>query len=84
MNAVAISNPFAGRCVYTIVRTRPMRPAIRAATSAENADNSPAQKKIVPLTANESPNRFCNHTTSSAVITNPPPNESTLNSTASR
>ena len=28
-----------------------MRPAMRAATNAENADSNPAQKKIAPLTA---------------------------------
>jgi hypothetical protein len=61
-----------------------MRPAMRAATNAEKADSNPAQKKIAPLTASDSPKRFCSHTTSRAVMTKPPPNESTLNSTANR
>src|SRR5262249_5613897 len=49
MKAVRISRPLAGRWVKTIVRTSPMRRAIWTATSAENADRMPAQKKTAPL-----------------------------------
>src|SRR6187431_1698984 len=44
MNAVRISRPLAGRWVNTIVRTSPMREAMRTATRAENAERIPAQK----------------------------------------
>ena len=84
MNAVRMRRPFAGRWVNTIVRTRPIRPARRTAASWEKAANNPAQKKTAPLTASDKPNRRCSQSTTSAVITNPPPNASRLNSAASR
>ena len=65
MNAARISRPLAGRWVKTIVRTRPMRRAMRTATSAENADSTPAQKNTAPLTASDRPKRFCSHSTTS-------------------
>ena len=61
-----------------------MRRARRTATSAENADSRPAQKNTAPLTASDRPNRRCSHSTTSAVITKPPPNASRLNSAARR
>ena len=84
MNAARISSPLAGRWVNTIVRTSPMRRAMRTATSAENAESTPAQKNTAPLTAIDRPKRRCSHSTSSAVMTKPPPNESRLNRAASR
>ena len=84
MNAARTSRPLAGRWVNTIVRTSPMRRAMRTATSAENADSTPAQKNTAPATAIDMSKRRCNHSTSRAVITKPPPNASRLNSAASR
>ncbi len=84
MNAARTSKPLAGRWVKTIVRTSPIRSAMRTATRAENADSTPAQKNTVPLTAIDRSKRRCNHRTSIAVITKPPPNESRLNSAANR
>ena len=73
-----------GKCVNTIVLTRPMRRAIRAAIRYENAESTPVQKKIVAATATESSNRSKSHSASNDCTTKPPPKASRLKSDASR
>ena len=48
-NGIATRHRLAGRCVNTIVLTRPMRLAMRTATRYENALRTPVAKKIVPV-----------------------------------
>ena len=80
MSPASSRNTLAGRCVNTIVRTWPMRAASRAATNCDNAASRPAAKKIAPATWTGSANRRNSHRTSKDCTTNPPPNESRLNS----
>ena len=47
-NGIATRHRFAGRCVNTIVLTRPMRFAMRTATRYESALRMPVAKKSVP------------------------------------
>ena len=56
MSGTRISRTFDGRCVKTIVFTRPIRAAIRDADSDETAASRFAKKKIVPRTAGSTPN----------------------------
>jgi len=54
---ISISSTFDGRCVTTIVLTRPMRFASRDATSADSPANTLAAKKSVPSVFGSTPNR---------------------------
>ena len=83
MNGIAIRHRFAGRCVKTIVLTRPMRLAMRTATRKENAVSTPVQKKIVPAVASDSSKRWYSHSAIIDWTTKPPPNASRLKSAAS-
>src|SRR5581483_3423783 len=57
MSGTRISSRFEGRCVTTMVRTSPIRAAIRDAASADTPANTFAQKKIAPRIAGRTPNR---------------------------
>src|SRR6266581_1627361 len=48
---ISTSRRLEGKCVNTIVLTRPNRSAMRVATRYESAEKTPVQKKIVPATA---------------------------------
>src|SRR5439155_10880790 len=50
-NGIRISRTLDGKCVKTMVLTRPNRSAMRVATKYESAEKTPVQKKIVPATA---------------------------------
>ena len=52
-NAAAIRQKFAGRCVNTMVLTRPMRRASGAAASCDTALSSPVQKKNAPAAVSD-------------------------------
>src|SRR5688572_8308677 len=83
MNGTRIRNTLDGRCVNTIVFTKPIRRAIRTATRYENEASTPAQKKMVPATAVESWNLSKSHSTTIESSTRPPAKESRLKSAAS-
>src|SRR5262249_14758583 len=61
-----------GRCVKTIVRTRPIREAIHAAAKCEAVFAIRAPKKSRPMIASETPNRSKKKNERSAVVRNPP------------
>src|SRR2546425_12850481 len=52
-NGTSNNKTLDGRWVNTIVLTRPIRPAIRAASRYEKAENTPVQKKIIPASATD-------------------------------
>src|SRR5256886_9722653 len=51
ISGTRISRTFEGRCVNTMVLTRPKRAASREASNAETPANTLAQKKIMPSVA---------------------------------
>ena len=65
--------------VNTIVRIRPMRPAMRGANRAELAVSRPLQKNTAPDCAVESPNRSESQSTRIDCTAKPPPKASRLN-----
>ena len=60
MNGTRISRTFEGRCVNTIVSMRPIRAAIRPATSAETPARRLAAKRTAPISAGSAPKRRWN------------------------
>src|SRR5215470_12234706 len=54
------SSTLEGKCVKTIVLTRPKRNANREAARADSPANTLAQKKITPMAAGSIPNRRLN------------------------
>src|SRR5712691_8486927 len=83
MNGTRASSTFDGRWVNTMVLTRPMRWARRAATRYEMDEHTPVQKKMVPAVATESSKRWKSQRASNDWMTKPEPKESRLNSAAS-
>src|SRR5258705_6759652 len=83
MNGIATRHRFAGRCVNTIVLTRPMRLAMRTATRYEIDVRMPVQKKIAPAVAGDIANLWYSHSATIDCTTKPPPNASRLKSAAS-
>jgi hypothetical protein len=57
IKGISISSTFDGRCVTTIVLTRPMRLASRDATNAENPAKTFAAKNTAPSVFGSTPNR---------------------------
>src|SRR6185437_13824635 len=82
-HAARIRKTLDGRCVNTIVLTKPKRAASRAVTKYENAAHRPVTKKITPAVPGERPKRWNSHSASSAFTTKPPPKASTENKAAS-
>ena len=60
-----IKQTFDGRCVKTIVFTRPIRRASRAAIGYENADRTPDQKNKEPAAVSDRPKWSNSHRASS-------------------
>ena len=83
-NAASTRHTLAGRWVKTMVLSKPMRRATIGAARREPALSNPAQKKNAPACASDSPNRCSSQSDSSALMTRPPANASTLNSAAYR
>src|SRR4051794_5149305 len=82
--AAAMSRRLAGMWVKTIVRTRPMRAAIRGASSAELAVSSPLQKKIVPAVPVDRSKGRESHSTMIEWAGKPPPDEARVENGALR
>src|SRR6516162_7919313 len=78
----SIKQTFDGRCVKTIVFTRPMRRASRTAIGYEKAERRPDQKNKEPAAVSDNPKWSNSHSASSDWTKKPPPNESRLNSAA--
>src|SRR6516162_3682446 len=78
----SIKQTFDGRCVKTIVFTRPIRRASRTATGYEKADRRPDQKNNEPAAVSDKPKWSNSHKASRDWTKKPPPNESRLNSAA--
>ena len=83
MNGTSNNRTLEGRWVNTIVFTRPMRCASRAATRYEPAESSPVQKKMVPAVAIDRSNRSNSQSASRDWTMKPPPSASRLNNAAS-
>src|SRR4051794_26178611 len=84
MNGIRINSTLDGRCVNTMVLTRPKRCAMRTATRYEPADSTPVQKKIEPAMAVDSWKFWNSHSASIDWTMRPPANASRLNSAANR
>ena len=74
---------FEGKCVNTIVLTKPIRPANLVASRAENPANRFAPKKMPPIGAGCTLYRSQNHYATKLCTTNPPANASIACSPAS-
>src|SRR6516164_2323800 len=78
----SIKQAFDGRCVKTIVFTRPIRRASRTATGYEKAERRPDQKNKAPAAVSDKPKWSNSQSASSDWTKKPPPNESRLNNAA--
>src|SRR5215472_4568582 len=78
----SIKQKFDGRCVKTIVFTRPIRRASRTATGYEKADRRPDQKNNEPAAVSDKPKWSNSHNASRDWTKKPPPHESRLNNAA--
>src|SRR5712691_7098475 len=79
ISGTRMSKMLEGRCVKTIVLTRPKREARRDASSAEIPAKIFAQKKMTPSVPGFTPNRRKNQYAAKLCTTKPPANESSAN-----
>ena len=83
MNGTRIKSTLDGRCVNTIVLSRPMRFPSQPAAIDDAACSSPATKNTRPMTSADVWNLVMNQYTTNVLTTNPPPKESTAKSAES-
>src|SRR3954451_17684222 len=79
-NGTRINSTFEGRCVKTIVLSKPARAAIRGAITEDAAWSRPAAKITVDISSWLGPDVLENQNTMNTLITKPPANASTANS----
>jgi hypothetical protein len=84
MNGTSSNSTLDGRCVNTIVLSKPMRAATRSASKNEIAASRFAAKSSGPIVCGPTPKRSVNQYAMNAWTTNPPANASTAKSAASR
>src|SRR5262249_51257837 len=81
---MAIRHRFEGRCVNTMVRTRPMRLASGTAANIDSAEQMLVQKNRLAAAATDRPKVWNSHSASMDCTIRPPEKESTQNRAARR